>query len=260
MSRLVHSVGNGLGYCWYLIRRIGLRIQEGSASPSERELNRLLVGPPSNHNYAIRRGRTLPCYALQRRARIIDQQLPSPLTSFLDIGCCRGYYVIQAAQRPEKPVAVGIDVYEPSVDAACRALQHLGVPNARFYKTALRDVADAPSSFGGPFQTILLLGTYHYLYWGSSQSLDCYASHQEILSRLWKLCTDRVILSARLEKSELPGHIQARAASSEYSTDGFLRAAREYFDVRPSGMLEDYPLYVLHKKPTTGVRQGEKAP
>jgi hypothetical protein len=77
-------------------------------------------------------------------------------------------------------------------------------------------------------------------------------SHRGILSRLAKICSDRVIFSARLETHRLPKSIRSRAEMNKdkyaYHTHGFLECAREYFDIHEAGYLGRYPLLLMAKK------------
>lgn len=237
-----------------LLLRRALRSRGGSPSAraAERKLDLVLTGSPKDHHYRVRAGELVPRFHLFGRARVLSALCPRPVTSLLDIGCCRGYYVLQAARDPACLRAVGIDVYEPSIAAARAAAAHLGIARAAFHVARLDEAAADPAAYGGPFQTILLVGAYHYLYWGSLVSPACYLDHDAILSGLQRLCAGRILLSARLEAGQLPRYLQAKASSSPaagaYTTDGFLSAARRRFEVRWAGALGKYPIFVLTKK------------
>jgi SAM-dependent methyltransferase len=217
----------------------------------EEELNLLLSGYPSNHNYAVVQARLAPGRSLQRRLRAIRRFYPDRVESFLDIGCCRGFFVLEAAQRPTCTIAVGIDVHPPFVSTAEKARRHLNLANAAFHLAALQDVADHPKTYGGPFQTVLLVGTYHYLFWGSTFCPTAWHSHREILRRVARLCTERCIFSARLELDTLPDATrmiaQDHPARARYTTKDFLESAQEFFHVRQSGFLGAYPLLILSR-------------
>jgi hypothetical protein len=219
---------------------------------AERELNAVLRGEPRNHDYQVHDRRLRPSFALYCRTRTFNALYPRPLTSFLDIGCCRGFYALQAGSMPQCRTAVGIDVYEPSIRSALKAKEYLGASNVSFHLSQLHEVAADPAAFGGPFQTVMLVGTYHYLFWGSSLSKECYRDHHKIMSLLEKVCTDRVIFSARLEKKHLPHYLQPPAEAAPegkiYTTEGFLQAAREHFNVRQAGSLGKYLLLVMSKR------------
>ncbi len=216
------------------------------------EINGLLGGYPRNHSYRVSEARLIPSWRLYQRLRAIRKAYPQPLESFLDIGCCRGFYVLEASQRPTCRMSAGIDVHPPFVSTAEDVRQHLRVQNAAFHLAALQDVAEHPEAYGGPFQTVLLVGTYHYLFWGSEFCATGCHSHREILRRVARLCTDRCILSARLELNQLPAGVRELAERHpdriDYTTKEFLSIAQEFFRVERRGSLGIYPLFVLHRK------------
>jgi len=211
-----------------------------------------LAGYPSNHRYRIHGQRLVPGYQLYRRANVVESLYPQALTSLLDIGCCRGYYVFQGGLRPECRAAVGIDVFEPFIRTARRVQDYLGIRNVQFHLAGLDQVAQNPAAYGGPFQTIVLIGAYHYLYWGSVRCGQAFLSHREILSRLAGLCTDRVIFSARLRIADLPEGLRRQAlgssAGEDFNAEAFLRTAEDFFQVRQAGYLGNYPAYVLSRQ------------
>ena len=236
-----------LGY-WALRRSF----DGDSPSESENRLNELLCGYPRNHNYRICNNKLAPGLRLYERLRLVNSACPQKLESFLDIGCCRGFYVAKAAGQPDCHISVGIDVHEPFISAAEKVKQSLKLTNAYFYLATLDDLAGRLEDYGGPFQTVLNIGTYHYLFWGSSLSPNAFYSHREILSRFDKICTDRVIFSARLEVNRLPDGVREKARQHKnvgaYNTADFLKSAQEFFDVRKVGYLGTYPLLVMSRK------------
>jgi hypothetical protein len=237
-----------LGYGAILTDRIG----SPAATDAERDLNRKLSGYPRNHNYRVAGGRMLPSFRLYQRLRRVAPLYPEPLESLLDVGCCRGYFVLDAARRPPCRVAVGIDVYEPFVSAARQAKETLNVERCEFHLATLDDVAGEPESFGGPFQTVLLLNTYHYLFWGSQLSPRAYFDHRAILSRLAAVASDRILFTARLEIDRLPRPLREEARVSrksvDYTASRFFAAAEELFDVRQAGAIGKDALLVMSKR------------
>jgi len=252
LSRLLWSVNakrrNLCGYAAEVLFRRG----GGAPTAEEQAINEQLIGYPGNHNYRLCGRRMRPSFDLYERVRTFDPLYPRPLTSFLDIGCCRGYYVLRASRESTCKSATGIDVHKPFIDAANAVRQHLGVENAGFRLATLNDAAAAPAAYGGPFQTVLLVGTYHYLFWGSSLSPEAFFSHREILARLAKVCTHRLIFSGRLEICDLPRYLREKAKTSprraEYTTEGFLAVASELFTVRPAGWAGKFRVYVMDRK------------
>ncbi len=221
-------------------------------SQDHKDLNKELIGYPSNHNYRIVSNQMIPNFRLFLKKKILKPLYSNNMESFLDIGCCRGYYVLDAAEQANCQVSVGIDVYEPFLSAANKVKQFLNIKKAKFYLTRLHELADDPKDFGGPFQTILFIGAYHYVFWGSSYVAGGYHSHHEILSRLANICTDRIILSARFEISNCPTSIREMAKDNEisenYTTAKFLSAADKYFYVNYVGKTTKFPIFVLQKK------------
>jgi hypothetical protein len=223
-----------------------------SANPSERELNRLLSGYPRNHNYRIINKNLIPSFKLYERWGPVCSLYPENLESFLDIGCCRGFYVMEAAQRPFCKISVGLDAYEPFIAVSQKVKDYLDSQNARFYPATLDTIANSPEAHGGPFQTVLLIGTYHYLFWGSGYVANAYLNHNEILCKLSRICTDRLIFSARLEVDRLPDGLQQKAQAMGnkliYNTAHFLEMAGKFFEVYEAGYLGRYPLFLMIKK------------
>ncbi len=223
-----------------------------SSTTLEKQLNANLIGNPSNHNYRVLGRQLLPKFQLFERLQLITSLYPDRVESFLDIGCCRGFYVFNAADYPTCKSATGIDVYEPFVNISLKVKKHLRAPRVHFFLATLDEVFQNVKAYGGPFQTILLVGTYHYLFWGSSRCSHAFHSHREILLRLAKICSDRVILSARLEIDRLPRQIKAKAARMKktypYSAQHFVESAKEFFEIHQAGYLGRYPLLLMSKK------------
>src|SRR2546428_6408535 len=185
---------------------------------------------------------------MDHRWKIVTALYPETLTSLLDIGCCRGWFVVQAAMRPECDKAVGIDVVQGFIDAANEAKRLLKLDNALFDYAFLDDVAGRPEKYHTPFQTIVLLNTYHYMYWGSGYSGKHWADHDYILGTLASICTDRVIFMSPLEVGECPSDIGRRAKehpnwAKAFTTERFLEVAGRYFNVSHESHLCILPLY-----------------
>lgn len=197
--------------------------------------------------------RMLTTFEMHLRERTLCPLLPERLTSVLDIGCCRGWLTLLAARRPECEWAVGIDVLPEFIQEARRAASVLDLHNTRFEYAFLDDIANDPEGYQTPFQTILLINTYHYMYWGSSYSERHWPDHDYLLRTLTELCTDRMLFMTPLEVSGCPGDIRKRAAAhpdwaAAYTAEGFFAAAERYFDVTPRGHLGARPLYLMQKR------------
>jgi hypothetical protein len=211
------------------------------------------LGHRTRHTYRIIDGKAFTTFQMDQRWKIVAALYPEKVTSLLDIGCCRGWFVVQAAMRPECQNAVGIDVVEGFIDAANEAKRLLKLDNAQFDYAFLDDVAGNPGKYRTPFQTIVLLNTYHYMYWGSGYSGKHWADHDYILRTLASICTDRIIFMSPLEISECPSDIGRRAKehpewAGDFTTGRFLEVAGRYFDVTHHGYLGIRPLYVMKKR------------
>jgi len=233
-------------------------VGETSSPQVEEELNRRMQGYPENHCYRIVQRHIVPGFTLYERLRLVAQAYPEPLHSFLDIGCCRGFYVLDAARRLGCPRAVGIDVHEPFVATARDAAAYLSPGAASFHCASLEQVSANPREFGGPFQVVLLIGTYHYLFWGSKLCPTAYYSHEEIFRRLASICTDRLIISGRItidRLARIKDELQDRQCDVPYTAEAFLESAGRFFRVRHMGHLGTYPLFVMSR---TAGSAGEK--
>lgn len=252
MNNSFRKINNIIGYMRLLRRNLSFIDLSCPERTERKEINKMLSGYPSNHRYRIYRNRLIPGFELYERSRIIVKFYPEKIESFLDIGCCRGFYVLEAARMPGCLKGAGIDIHKPFIDTAERVREYLDINNARFYSATLSDVAENPEKYGGPFQIILILGTYHYLFWGSKLYKKAYYDHREILHMLHKICADKVILSARLEISDLPRDIRERAMLDSrrdiYNKKDFIKTAEPYFDIKIEGTLGKYPLFVMSKK------------
>ena len=237
--------------------RYGREFNRHSSNNVEAQLNEQLIGYPKNHNYQVRESRLIPSFRLYERYRAVESVYPKSMESFLDVACCKGFYVLSALLdngegKSACQKAVGMDVHAPFVTLSNRVKDYLKLQNASFYRSSLDEMTADPGSFGGPFQTVLLLGAYHYFFWGSDYSAAAYHSHEEILTRLAKLCTGTLLLSGRLEFDQLPSNVQKRVKSSKhrptYTTEGFRKVAEAFFDIHIGGHLGRYPLFVMKKK------------
>lgn len=204
---------------------------------------------PHNHDYRVVRGTLRPRWKLARRWRKIRRLYPESLASLADLSCSKGFFVLDAAARPSCARALGIDVHEPDL-AVCRALkEHLGLERARFERLRLHELAPRIGEFGGPFQTVLLINSYHYLYFGSERAPELCASHAELFRHLRAVTAERLIFSNRLELARCPRNLRRRAAElgigGDYRADDILAAARAHFAVERRGRLGRIPLLLM---------------
>ncbi len=224
----------------------------GAEGDGQASLNAELGGYPRNHNYRIGGRALLPGFSLYHRWRMLSALCPEPLESLLDIGSSKGFFVLAAALEPGCRAAAGIDLHAPFIDVSERVAEAMGVERAKFFLAALDAVAANPARYGGPFQTVLLINTYHYLYWGSTYAEKSFGRHDEILGHLAALCTGRVIFSSPLEVDACPGDVRRRAREAgtghDYTQRAFYEAAGRFFGVAPAGVLGRRPVLVLNRR------------
>ena len=212
-----------------------------------------LLGYPNNHNYVIDDGRLIPTFDLYWRTRLIESLYSSPVESLLDIGSARGWFVLRAAQRGDCTRAVGIDVYPPWIALSKKIAASLELSGATFHDAFLKDVFDRPGDFGAPFRNVLIINTYHYLFWGSGISERHFAGHEEILEGLNRICSGRVLFANPLEMANVPRETRRIAAgqanrTDQYTTARFKDAARLFFEVEDRGRIGARRLLVLHRR------------
>jgi len=204
---------------------------------------------PRNHNYRILRGRLVPSWRLFRRYRRIRALYPAPLTSLVDLSSNKGYFCLHAAQRLGCSRVLGIDVSQHDVLASQAAREHLGQTDVRLEQNTPNEFAAAIESYGGPFQTALLINVYHYLFFGSRMDPRHFDSHAEIFRALRTVCDGTLIFSNCTSLKQLPKHLQAIAQTQgragEYTQEQILVAAAPFFDVEPHGQLGRRPLWRL---------------
>jgi hypothetical protein len=212
------------------------------------------LGHRTRHVYTIADGEVCTTFQMDQRWRIVRRLYPPALTSLLDIGCCRGWFVIRAAMEPQCERATGIDVVPGFIDAANEAKRELKLDGKAQFEYAFLDrLAAEPEKFRTPYQTIVLLNTYHYLFFGSDYSEKHWADHDYLWRTLASLCTERVIFMSPLEVPDCPSDIRARAMkhpdwAARYTTEQVMGAAGRYFDVTLETYVGLRPLYLMRKK------------
>jgi hypothetical protein len=230
-----------------------VRPEENLSPVASEYLSYLKAAYPNNHNYKVKNNRLYPTRELSKRYNAIRDFLPQPITSFLDIGSSKGYFVFAASEDPHCKRSLGIDVYPYDIDV-CRWLKNkVGNNKVQFEFMRLHELADRLDEFGGPFQTVLMLNMYQYLYFGSVRSPDRYLNHQEIFKYLRKICNGRIIFNNRINLEDCQNVEQIERASEHsqnYSEAKVLEAASEYFKVIPRGKFGRYPLWTMDAKET----------
>ena len=211
---------------------------------------------PHNHNYRIRSGKLKPSWQLWTRSRRIRKHYTPGGTSLLDLSSCKGFFLFDAILRIGMQRVRGIDVHGPDVDASRAAMEHLGVADkVRIDQLHLHQVAaEVQAGMTAPFDTALLINTYHYLFFGSRREEHHYESHAEIFECLAALTSKggRLIFSNRVEVALCPKHIQERAKemgrASRYDEVQIRSAIDPFFQIEPRGKLGKIPLWILHRR------------
>ena len=211
----------------------------GSDRHPNKTLNDDLLGYPTNHTYQIHNGQIFAQGKVSRCWRAVSPLYPQHIRSFLDVGCCKGYFLFRVAQRPECEHAVGIDLFPHFIDVSQRAAKALALKNVQIQNASIEDVAANPSAYGGPFDLVQVISTYHYIYWGSKRATRSMGDHDSIMTALAKLCARYLVFLNPLEISDCPLEIQKLAERSpdhDYTREGFFSAAQKHFDVFEVGL------------------------
>jgi hypothetical protein len=227
-------------------------VQKATARPPLSEAARALVSNsyPHNANYRVVDGQLRPKCQLSMRMQRLAPLYPQTLTSLLDVGCGWGYFVLEAALRSACERAMGIDVTPFFIDACREVAEHVGCP-AAFAIESLDRLADRCQAWHTPYQTVLVMNTYQYLYFGSSLCPSHYTTHQEIFGHLRRLTAGRLIFNNRTEFDSLQADVRDRDAQSgdsrsrHYNTAAIRAAAAEFFHVTEHRPLGRYPLWTL---------------
>ncbi len=206
-------------------------------------------GYPSNHTYRIKQNKLIPSYKLASRYKKIQKLLPKNMTSLGEIGCSKGFFIFSATAQPHCTRAVGIDVNHYDIEVCHWVKTALNDQRAAFAKMQLHELASRIEEFGGPLQTLLILNTYQYLYFGSDSFPECYLSHEDIFYNLRKICTGRIIFNNRISLKDCQ-NVKRIAEASEmsrqnYSEEKALAAASQYFIVKRHGKIGKYPLVTM---------------
>ncbi len=207
---------------------------------------------PHNLDYRVVGGKLWPRWRLWRRFHRLARGYAEPLTELLDLSSSKGYFVLEAAARPECQRALGIDVHAPDLAASRAVARHLGLERASFQPLVLSQLATNLHTFGGPFETALLVNTYPYLFFGSDRSDDHVPDHDELFRLLAEVCSQRLVFSNRVELERCPRHIQERAhqlgLAKDFRPDWIRAACERYFEVEEQRPLGRIPLWYLTRR------------
>lgn len=209
------------------------------------------AGYPTNHLYDIQDSKLIPYARLASRYKKLRSLYLQPLTSFLDLSCCKGYFVFEASQESTCTRSLGIDIFQPDLETCAAVKEYLRDNKSQFANLKLRELADQIGQFGGPFQTAMLINTYQYLFFGSEREPEAILDHDKIFHDIRRVCTHRFIFNNRteLEHCQNTNEVaKAGAVAKTYNTQDILAAAQKYFNLVYSGVLGRYPLWVFEAK------------
>lgn len=208
---------------------------------------------PRNHTYTSLADRLIPQQKLAVRVSGLSRYYPAPLTSLLDLSCSKGFFVFHAASQATCERALGIDLSDECLDV-CRLLnsRFSRAANVNFTRLTLPELADQIDDYGGPFQTVLLLNTYQYLFFGSTVAPAVGQDHREIFRLLRRVCSGRLVFHNRLSLDDLQSDPQERAARAGtgalYNPEAIHQAASEFFRVTVLRRWLGRPVWLLDAK------------
>jgi hypothetical protein len=228
--------------------------RKNDSSPRKQYLSYLKASYPNNHNYKVKKNKLIPSRELNKRYKRVRELLPNPLTSLVDIGSSKGFFVFAASEDLHCSRCLGIDVYQHDIDVCHWLKDYLHNDKVRFEFMRLHELAERIDEFGGPFQTVIMLNMYQYLYFGSVRCPERYLDHDEIFKYLRKICSERIIFNNRINVADCQNVEQIDKASEHsqnYSEEKLIAAASKYFHVVPHGTIGHYPLWTMDVKEST---------
>lgn len=208
---------------------------------------------PTNHNYSIVGDRLLPSRKLATRVAHFRQFYPAPLTSLLDLSCSKGFFLFDAASTQTCERVLGVDLCEQTL-RTCRQIQpHFKDPQRIVLEQlTFPQIAARIDDFGGPFQTVLLVNTYQYLFFGSSIAPALSQDHHEIFRVIRQLCSGRVIFHNRIAFDRVQKHIRdtedAVRLKPLYTPQAIRAAASDFFHVTETPVWGGHPVWLLDAK------------
>jgi hypothetical protein len=206
-------------------------------------------GYPSNHTYRIKNNKLHPKYKLASRYKKIQKLLPANISSLAEIGCSKGFFIFEASSKPNFIRGLGIDIAPYNIEVCNWVKSLLGSNTTQFENVQLHEVAENIDAFHGPFQTVLILNTYQYLYFGSDPYPECYLDHDAIFRYLRKICSGRIIFNNRVDLADCQNvkcvEKSPLLSKANYSEKKALEAASKYFTIKRHGRIGKYPLFTF---------------
>jgi hypothetical protein len=208
---------------------------------------------PHNHTFKPQGDRLVPDRKLAVRVAGLARYYPAPLTSLLDLSCSKGFFVFHAAAIASCERAMGIDLSDECLHA-CRELRtrFTRPERVRFEHLTLPELARRIDEFGGPFQTVLLVNSYQYLFFGSTVAPGIGHDHRAIFRLLRTICSGRLVFHNRVSLEDLQSNPQRQAALAGtgklYHAEAIHQAAAEYFKVTTLRRWLGRPVWLLDAK------------
>lgn len=205
---------------------------------------------PPNHNYSILGNQLIPSRKLATRVSHFRQFYPRPLRSLLDLSCSKGFFVFDAASQATCQRAMGIDLCDSTLSTCDHLKQHFNDPERiQIAKLTIPELADNINSFGGPFETVLLVNTYQYIFFGSPIAPALSRDHCEIFRQIRRVCSGRVIFHNRISLDRVQPHIRNANPAGDrgrfYTPEAIRAAASEFFKVTEMPVWGGHPVWLL---------------
>ena len=200
---------------------------------------------PHNHDYRVKGEELKPRWKLKRRWKRMERLWPEGFGSFLDIGCSKGFFVLEAARRGAD--ALGIDIHEEDLSACEAVRDHLELKSARFEEKTLDELA----AEGASFDLVHLVNTYHYLYFGSDRAPACAKDHAALFEHLAAVTSGTLIFSNCETMERCPAQVKESARpedAARYTPEAIRGAASEFFELEDHGRLGKRPIWVGRRK------------
>lgn len=208
---------------------------------------------PSNHNFTAAGDRLIPSRQLAHRVRHFRSHYADPLRSMLDLSCSRGFFLFDAAEEQTCERVLGLDLCDQTLDVCRELIKYYNRPErVSVAKLTLSELAARIDEFGGPFDTVLLVNTYQYLFFGSSISPALSHDHCEIFRLIRKVCQGRVIFHNRITFERVQKHVRDAADGARwqsiYTPQAIRASASEFFRVTETPVWGGHPMWLLDAK------------
>lgn len=205
---------------------------------------------PPNHNFSAVANQLIPSRKLATRVAHFRQFYPQRLRSLLDLSCSKGFFVFDAASQASCDRALGIDLCDQTLKT-CHQLRQRFKHSERvgLEKLTIAQLADRIDEFGGPFETVLLVNTYQYIFFGSPIAPPLSRDHCEIFRQIRRVCSGRVIFHNRISFDRVQPKIRESAQGEDwerfYTPKAIRAAASEFFRVTETPVWGGHPVWLL---------------